>query len=421
MEQIDFGQRFAGPAQSVELSKESPRRLLIVSHVTHYQQEGKIYAYGPYAREIDIWADLFEEVTIAAPCRKETSPKDCLAFTRPNIFIRPQLETGGRTLKAKAKQVMLLPALIWGLCSAMRRADAIHVRYPANVGLLGALLAPLFSRRLVGKYAGQWNGYEGERAVLRLQRALLRSRWWRGPVTVYGDWPNYPPQVISFFTAMMTDEQVRRAAEGAGKKRLTKPLRVLFSGRLASEKRVDALLEAVKLVSDSGVSLELAIVGDGPERPRLEGLADELGISHCVKFYGALPFDENLTWYEWAHCLVLPSVNSEGWPKVIAEGMCHGLVCVAVKHGQVPAMLTGRGVLLETGTPQEIAAALRKIEQHPEKFESTMRDASQWARRYSLEGLRDALSELLSREWKVNLRAPLRAPRTRAEGAGSLK
>jgi hypothetical protein len=47
----------------------------------------------------------------------------------------------------------------------MRSADAIHVRCPGN---LGVLLAPLFTRRLVAKYAGQWNGHHGERFALRL-------------------------------------------------------------------------------------------------------------------------------------------------------------------------------------------------------------------------------------------------------------
>lgn len=387
-------------------SNDTPQKLLIVSHVVHYRHAGGLYAYGPYAREIDIWADLFPRVIIAAPCRNETPPPDCLAFTRNNISIDPQLETGGHTVAAKAKQLALLPLLVLGLCRAMRRADAIHVRYPANVGLLGALLAPLFSSRLVGKYAGQWNGYEGERAVLRWQRALLRSSWWRGPVTVYGSWPNEPPQVKPFFTSMMTAKQVEQAIQTADRKRLTTPLRVLFNGRLAKEKRVSALIEAVKAASDSGCHMEVAVVGDGPDRKHLEALVKKLELEKVVTLYGALPFDENLAWYEWAHCLVLPSVNSEGWPKVIAEGMCHGLICVAVNHGQVRSMLNNRGVLLETGTVDEIAAALQQVATQPERFEPLMRNATIWARQYSLEGLRDALAELLSREWNVLLRSP---------------
>lgn len=381
----------------------APELLLIVSHVLHYKHAGKLYAYGPYAREIDIWADLFPHVAIAAPYREAVPPGDCLAFTRANISMRPQLETGGKTRAAKAKQVLLLPALIWGLAKAMREADAIHVRFPANLGLLGALLAPVFSPYLVAKWAGQWNTYAGERFVLRAQRFLLRSRWWRGVVTVYGKWENEPPHIISFFTSMMTERQVRRAIEVADEKKIGAPLRVLFSGRLAPEKRVDALLRAVKLARDINVDLELVLVGDGSEGERLKALAKDLNIENRVRFVGALPFDESLNWYEWAHCLVLPSINSEGFPKVVAEAMCHGLICIAVNHGQVPTMLKGRGMLLEKGTPEEIAVGLGRIARSPGEFEPLMKEASLWSRQFSLESLRRALAELLSEKWNVPL------------------
>jgi hypothetical protein len=138
-------------------------KLVIVSHVTHYQHGSSICAYGPYAREIDIWADLFAEVVIAAPLRSgEIPPGDCLPLTRKNISIVAQKETGGNNLSAKVAQILALPALISGLTAVMRRADAIHVRCPGNLGLLGLILAPLFSRRLIAKFAGQWNGYPGE-------------------------------------------------------------------------------------------------------------------------------------------------------------------------------------------------------------------------------------------------------------------
>jgi len=384
------------------IKADSLRKLLIISSAIHYHYRGRLYAYGPYTREIDIWADLFPEVVIAAPCRDEAPPNDCLPFTRPKICIQPQKETGGKTPKAKLIQLLSLPRLTWGLSRAIRGADAIHVRCPGNLGLLGVILAPLFSRFLVAKYAGQWNGYAGETWTARLQRALLRSPWWRGPVTVYGQWPNQPPHVIPFFTSMMTAEQVGQAVEVATRREAPPPLRVLFAGRLSREKRVAVLLEAVKLAVDGGLELEVAIVGDGPERDRLHKLAARLQLQGQVRFIGALPFGDALKWYEWAHCLVLPS-HSEGWPKVIAEGMCYGLVCIAVGCGQVPAMLAGRGVLLQAGTPQEIAESLIRVARYPDSFHPVMQAASLWARQYSLEGLRAALADLLARQWGITL------------------
>jgi len=126
-----------------------------------------------------------------------------------------------------------------------------------------------------------------------------------------------------------------------------------------------------------------------------------------VRFVGALPFEESLQWFEWAHCLVLPSRHSEGWPKVVAEGMCHGLVCVAVNHGHVPRMLQGRGLVLATGAPAEIADAIRHVMREPEQCERLGAAAAEWARVYSLEGLQRALATLLQARWNLAGTSPV--------------
>ncbi|EMI17647.1 glycosyl transferase group 1 [Rhodopirellula maiorica SM1] len=285
----------------------------------------------------------------------------------------------------------------------MSQADAIHVRCPGNLGFLGVILARFFSRYRVAKYAGQWNGYAGENLTGRLQRWLLKSWWWGAPVTVYGDWKNQPPHIHSFFTSMMSDEQVESAVIHARDKMFSCPLRALFSGRLVAEKRVHVFIEAIASVAASGVELEVRIVGDGPLRSELEALARARGIDRFTRFVGAVPFEQSLEHYHWADCLVLPSVHSEGWPKVIAEAMCHGLICVAVDHGQVARMLAGRGILLPNGDPQQFVTALKSIAEDLTKYRELGQQASLWSQRYSRDGLRLALANLLQHTWGVQL------------------
>jgi glycosyltransferase involved in cell wall biosynthesis len=392
---------------------QSIHTLVVVSHVVHYRYGGRLSAYGPYAREIDIWADLFPRVTIAAPLRDAEPPPDCIPFRRPNITIERQTEAGGDTWRDKVGLAAALPSLVIGLSRTLSRADAIHVRCPGNLGLIGVLLAPLFSRRLVAKYAGQWNGYEGEGLASRVERYLLGSRWWRGPVTVYGAWPDQPGHVIPFFTSMMTSHQVEHAAAVAAGKRIGSPLRVLYSGMLQQRKRVDALIEAAKIATDDGVPLDVVIVGDGPERQALFRQAADTGVGSVVRFIGALPFERALQWYEWADCLVLPSRHSEGWPKVIAEAMTYGVVCLGVAHGQVPAMLRHGGILLRDGSPEEIARELHRVARDPDEARACGERASQWARQHSLEDLRSALGALLTEWWQLPVSAT-REPRESA-------
>jgi glycosyltransferase involved in cell wall biosynthesis len=381
-------------------------RLLVVSHVVHFQHEGCLYAYGAYAREIDIWADIFPQVLIAAPCRNESPPGDAIPFTRTNIGICPQPERGGDTAIAKLKQIASLPLLLWNLGKVMRQVDAIHVRCPGNLGLLGTVMAPFFSRRIVAKYAGQWNGYAGEPIANRLQRFILKTKWWHGPVTVYGEWTGQRDHVIPFFTSMMTGEQVALATRKVENKKIHRPLRILFSGRLVPVKRVSVLIDALYQLILEGTPVVATIVGDGPERPALEAQVHHLEISDHVHFVGAHAFNDSLPWYEWADCLVLPSKHSEGWPKVIAEAMCYGITCIAVDHGQLVRMLTGRGVLLKEGSAVEIAGAIREIIAYPETARELGRVAALWAERYSLDGLRQALRDLLEDQWQVDFSHP---------------
>ncbi len=378
--------------------------LLVVSHVLHYCHEGKIWAYGPYAREIDIWADLFPRLIIAAPLRSGVPAPDCVAFTRDNIETAPQLETGGASLRAKLAQLILLPWVCWGLAKAMRRADAIHVRCPGNLGLLGAILAPAFSRHLVAKYSNQWSSFPGEALSWKIQRLLLLSRWWRGPVTVYASREGgHGKNVVPFFTSVMTNSQIARARQASQQVKRAQELHVLYVGRLTPSKNVDKLLGAVSILRKEPIPVRCTVIGEGPERQPLERLASEHSLEQVVKFTGGVPFEAVHDYLERADVLVLIS-ETEGWPKAIAEAMAFGLVCIGSDRGLVPELLgDGRGITIPPGNTMALAAALRRLVLNPEEMRLMRAKAALWAQQFSLEGLRQAICDLLNERWGVHL------------------
>lgn len=393
-------------------------RLVVVSCATHYHWRGEYHAYAPYTREMDLWAQLFREVIIAAPLEEGPPPGDCAPFAGSNVRVRKQRALGGETVGAKVRQALALPWVCRDLVRVFREGDAIHVRCPGNLALPALFLAPLFSRRLVAKYAGQWSGYPREPSTYTLQRALLRSRWWRGPVTVYGHWPDQPPHVVPFFTSVMTAPQVARASAAAVGRRFQLPLRLLYVGRLVATKNVGALLHAAAALASEGVEVETTIVGDGPERDALVRLAHSLGIAHAVRFTGALAYDAVLDWYERADVLVLVS-ESEGWGKAVAEAMAFGLLCVGSDHGFLAEMLgDGRGIVVPSGDAGALTDALRRVAADPGAFAGCTARAASWAQRFSLEGLRDALGQLLSERWSSPVDDRRQAPGTRPARRG---
>jgi len=265
-------------------------------------------------------------------------------------------------------------------------------------------LLPVRPRRGAGNDAGPISVCGPDlRLRPRRLRDLLRSGWWRGLVTVYGDWPGQRPKVIPFFTSVLTANQVNRAREAARNYHIGEEIRVLFVGRLTASKNVDTLLEAVARLKQRGVRISCAVLGDGPELNKLQRRSSELALGEQVQFSGAVPFERVLDYYEWADALVLTS-QTEGWPKAIAEAMAFGLVCVGSNCGFVPQMLADdRGLVIAPRDIPALVASLYEVATQREKFSPMRRKAAEWAQSYSLEGLREALRELLSRHWGVQL------------------
>ena len=391
-----------------------PERLAIVSHVTHYRFEGHLYAYGPYVREIELWAELFDRIIIAAPYRQQPPPSDSARFEHTNVRVIPQREMGGQTLGAKLKLAAATPAMAWELSRALRQADAIHVRCPGNLGLLGAVLAPMFSKKVVAKFAGQWTPSRTEPWSTRFQRFVLSSRWWNGPVTVYGRWPNQPAHVIPFFSSALTEDQMKRAGKAVGGGVRRDLRKILFVGRLSRAKNVDVLLEALGQLRTSSVPFEATIVGEGPESANLRNLSADLGLSDCVEFTGGVSSDRVTELLESSGILVLAS-ETEGWPKAIVEAMAFGLVVIGSNVGLIPEILgQERGLTVPPRDLNLLTAALQQVLRSPDKYSEMRKRAAEWAREYSLESLRNSLRLLLEKHWY----RPAQGSARRASGSG---
>jgi glycosyltransferase involved in cell wall biosynthesis len=255
---------------------------------------------------------------------------------------------------------------------------------------------------------------------VRLQRTILSSRWWGAPVTVYGyrdSRQDQPAHVIPFFTSVLTQEQMARARAAAERQLVeqsTHPLRLLYVGRLSASKNVDVLLSAVATLRQQGINVCCNIVGDGPERQALERQVQNDGLGNCVSFAGGVDFEKVLDFYERADVLVLAS-ETEGWPKAIAEAMAFGLVCIGADRGLVPWMLgEGRGLLVTRRDTAALVNHLRRLTESLAEFRPMRAQAAAWAQQYSLEGLRDALGELLREHWHVPIGLPLTAARQNA-------
>ncbi len=137
--------------------------------------------------------------------------------------------------------------------------------------------------------------------------------------------------------------------------------RVMLSvGRLSREKAHIDLLQAFKLLGEArpDLSLKLIILGDGPERARLEAVADSL----CGHIIFAGQVSDVRPFYATADVFALPSL-SEGSPNVVLEAMAANLPIVATAVGGVPEMLENNesALLVPPNDPPSIAAAIASL------------------------------------------------------------
>ena len=183
-----------------------------------------------------------------------------------------------------------------------------------------------------------------------------------------------------------------------------RPLQVIYVGGLRSEKRVDVLLHAWK---QSGVAGELSLVGDGPERGRLQRLASSLGI--VVSFAGNR--DDPAPLQRAADVMVLPS-DAEGMSNALIEAMAAGCACVATHvGGNVDCLAPGApepgpgevhagpfGWLVRRGDASALAEALRRLALDPATRDRLGRAARERAcSEYALPRVAGAYAELARR------------------------
>jgi hypothetical protein len=342
-------------------------RLLVISHTAHAREGGQWLGWRPTVQELSAVAELFDSVVHVAPVQEIADGGMC-PYAAANVRIVGVQPSGGPGLRAKVG--ILGSWLEYGqvILRELGEADAVHVRCPCNIGLLAVLLLCLVRKpgpRWI-KYAGSWQPAEGEPWSYRLQRWLLRRRWHGGVVTVNGRWDGEPGHVREFYNPSFSEAELREAREWGARKKLGGVLRCAFVGRVEEAKGAGRAVKIVRRLRERGVEAELDVVGDGPLRAELERRRFA-----WARFHGWLGRrDVARVWRE-AHVCLLPS-RTEGWPKVLSEGMAWGAAPVASDVGCVRQYVErfGCGAAVPYGDLEGFVEALEVYARDPERWKA---------------------------------------------------
>lgn len=225
-----------------------------------------------------------------------------------------------------------------GRVDLIHRVSPISPRFPTGLGRVGVPL-------VLGPQNGGMTTAPAFQDVRRLERdGFLRLR---GLARLLDPLARSPRSATRLLVATRATLDVLPAADRARAELLCengvaleeysphferrgRGLRVLYLGRLLPYKGVDSVLRALARVADPAVVLD--VVGEGPDRARLEALAAELGLLQRVVFHGAVPVDEVPVRMAACDVYAFPSVRESGGATVL-EAMASGKPVLVADHG----------------------------------------------------------------------------------------
>ena len=258
-----------------------------------------------------------------------------------------------------------------GLVREVRRlnADIIHVHLPNPIGELGVVLNT--RTPAVCSFHAQL----GRQRVLEPLYAPLRTRLLNQSrrVFVSGEMMASVPElaahrekveVLPYGVSPRLVGRQRARSRGAVRHPTARPLQLLFVGRLVYYKGIDVLLKAHSLAPEAS----LRIVGEGPDRKRLEALSVQLGVANRTQFVGAIPDDELVEAFAGADVFVLPSVSrAEAFGLAMIEAMAHGVPAISTSLGTGTdwVNLDGiSGLVVQPGDARALAGAIELLCDH---------------------------------------------------------
>lgn len=196
--------------------------------------------------------------------------------------------------------------------------------------------------------------------VAAARRVIVPSRYIESVVTGWGIDPRrvqviYNAPQLGDYDALPDRESLRAELGMEGPT-------VVCVARLTAWKGVDGLVRALGTVRRDVPGASLWVLGEGPERARLEALAREEGLAECVHFTGQVPRERVARTLKAADAFALFS-SYEGLPHVVLEAMAAGTPVVASAAGGTPeTMRDGEsGLLVPVGDETALAGALVRV------------------------------------------------------------
>ncbi|MEZ4590643.1 MAG: glycosyltransferase family 4 protein [Chloroflexota bacterium] len=244
-------------------------------------------------------------------------------------------------------------------------SEAIDTAYAS-----GHLLSNLYRRWLYGRTAG----------FLAYSEAAKQFLLWRGAPeeTIVRGYQIVPPQ-------QLPAPSLDRASLGLSDEQV-----VLYVGYFNMRKGLDLLLRAFQQVAQAND--RLVLLGDGPEKSRLQQLAAKDG---RILFPGYLEGAQKSSWYAASDLFVLPT-RHDPWGLVVNEAMAFGLPIITTTAAGCAELVQENGIVVPADNLEALARALTDLLANPAKRATMGQQSRERIAPYTVSAARDAFLQLIN-------------------------
>ena len=175
---------------------------------------------------------------------------------------------------------------------------------------------------------------------------------------------------------------------------LVKPasLVLLSAGRLVPWKGFECLIEAMQALPN----WQLVILGEGPEREKLQGQIEKLGLQNQIELKGNVSREEVFAWCTISDAFVL-NTHFESFSFQIVEAMAAGIPIITTTVGSLPELITHEkeGILVTPNDSEAFLAAIKTVVTDKASWQRRVNAAHEKAEMFSIQRTVDKLCLLL--------------------------
>lgn len=369
---------------------------LIITHAEHKFDNGKYFAYEPYVKEMNIWNEFSNNITIVAPLSNKNIKKIEIPYKKTISFYKiPSFNIV--SFIEILKSIVIIPGILIKIFKEMVKANHIHIRCPGNIGLLACLVQILFPKKdKTIKYAGNWDPKSKQPISYRLQKWIISNTFLTRncKVLVYGNWQKQTENIIPFFTASYKKEEIEPILE----KKLDSIIRFIFVGAFSKGKQPLLTVKTIHKLFLRGHNIQLDMYGEGSEFEKVNSYIIKNNLHNCIVLHGNQPKDLIKKAFQKSHFLLFIS-KSEGWPKVVAEAMFWKCLPIASDISCIKDMLDygNRGVLIDLKTNEDtLSIKIENIINNPLKYQEKVLLGQNWSQKFTLNKFKEEIEKLIN-------------------------